>query len=109
LDKKLAVHGKAKPATIHSFSIATLLRNPGSAAFPEPLRIPDAYEYRELVRRHLARRVRVGVRQLDDLVREMAARWESLDPAELAVITAEGRATRLIEACAAGPRGPRRC
>src|SRR5215831_7916015 len=34
LDKKLAAHGKLKPQTIHSFSIATLLRNPGSAAFP---------------------------------------------------------------------------
>jgi superfamily I DNA/RNA helicase len=92
LDEKLAVHGKAKPATIHSFSIATLLRNPGSAAFPQPLRVPDDYEYGELVRPHLARRVGVNVRQFDDLVREMAARWESLNPAELPVVTAEVRA-----------------
>lgn len=91
LDQKLENHGKAKPATVHSFSIATLLRNPGSAQFPQPLRIPDEYE-RNLIRTHLARLVGVQVYRLDDLVREMAARWESLDPAETPHVTAEERA-----------------
>jgi DNA helicase II / ATP-dependent DNA helicase PcrA len=92
LAKKLPIHGKIKPATIHSFSIATLLRNPGCAPFPQPLRIADRYEYEELVRPHLARRSGVNVSRLDDLVREMAAKWESLNPLELPEVTADERA-----------------
>jgi DNA helicase-2/ATP-dependent DNA helicase PcrA len=92
LDKKLAAHGKLKPQTIHSFSIAILLRNPGSAPFPSPLRIPDDYETSRLVRPHLARLSGVSITQIKDLILEMAAKWESLDPAELPEITAEERA-----------------
>lgn len=92
LDKKLVNHGKARPATVHSFSIATLLRNPGAAAFPTPLRIPDDYEYKRLVRPHLARQSGTGVRRLDELVREMAAKWESLVPDEIPEISPEERA-----------------
>ena len=57
-----------------------LLRNPGAGDLPEPLRIADDWEYANLVRPTLARRVGVGVRRLDRLVREMAANWESLRP-----------------------------
>lgn len=92
LARKLPVHGKAKPATIHSFAIATLLANPGSAPFPGPLRIPDEYEYEELIRPHLARRSGVRVLRLDLLVREMAAKWESLNPEERPGVTPEERA-----------------
>src|SRR3990172_3029247 len=74
LTKKLA-EGQAQilgqPSTIHSFSISSLLRNPGCASFPDPLRIPDDFEYDTLIRPHLARRVHVGVRKLDTLVAEM--------------------------------------
>jgi len=92
LGKKLPLHGNIKPATVHSFSIATLLQNPGCAPFPEPLRMADKYEYDELVRPHLARRARTRVLRLDELVREMAAKWESLNPAELPDVTPEERA-----------------
>lgn len=92
LAKKLPTHGKIKPATVHSFSIATLLRNPGCAPFPQPLRIADKYEYDELVRPHLAKRAGMNVLRLDDLVREMAAKWESLNPLELPEVTSEDRA-----------------
>lgn len=95
LTKKLAegqAHILGRPSTIHSFSISSLLRNPGCASFPEPLRIPDDFEYDTLVRPHLARRVQVGVRKLDKLVAEMAAMWESLNPAEHANVTPEERA-----------------
>jgi superfamily I DNA/RNA helicase len=81
-----------RPSTIHSFSISALLQNPGSASFPEPLRIPDDYERKELIRPHLARQVGVGVYDLDDLIGEMAAKWESLNPFELSHITPETRA-----------------
>lgn len=95
LAKKLSVgqadtHGQ--PSTIHSFSISALLRNPGCASFPQPLRIPDDHEYNTLIRPHLARRVQVPVQKLDKLVTEMAAKWESLNPEEHPKITGEERA-----------------
>jgi len=85
LAKKVAEHPAAaaeRPSTIHSFAISVLLRNPGTGGFPEPLRIADPWEYANLVRPTLARRAGVGVRELDRLVREMAAAWESLEPEE---------------------------
>lgn len=81
-----------QPSTIHSFSISALLRNPGCASFPQPLRIPDDYEYNTLIRPHLARRVKVPVKKLDKLVAEMAAKWESLNPEEHPKVTGEERA-----------------
>lgn len=65
-------------STIHSFSISALMRNTGSATYPTPLRIPDRYEWKNLIRQHLARKTGVGVRQLGKLVNEMSAKWESL-------------------------------
>lgn len=70
----------ARPSTIHSFAISVLVRNPGATYIPEPLRIADTWEYKNIVRRTLARRVGVGPEWLDKLVREMAAGWESLTP-----------------------------
>ncbi len=83
LAKKVSEHPAAaaeRPSTIHSFAISVLLRNPGAADFPEPLRIADPWEYETLLRPTLARRVGIGVKELDRLVREMAAAWESLQP-----------------------------
>jgi DNA helicase-2/ATP-dependent DNA helicase PcrA len=68
----------AHPSTIHSFAISVLLRNPGTAGFPEPLRIADTWETKNIVRPTLAKRCRVGVRLLDKLLQEMASNWESL-------------------------------
>jgi DNA helicase-2/ATP-dependent DNA helicase PcrA len=85
LARKVSEHPAAaaeRPSTIHSFAISVLLRNAGTAGFPEPLRIADPWEYSNLVRPTLARRAGVGVRELDRLVREMAAAWESLQPEE---------------------------
>ena len=70
--------GAQQPSTIHSFAISILLRNPGTAGFPEPLRIADTWEMRKIVEPTLAARVGVGVRLLRDLVWEMGANWESL-------------------------------
>lgn len=67
-----------RPSTIHSFAISILLRNPGSGGFPEPLRIPDTWESKNLVRPNLAQRAGVSVRTLSKLIQEMASNWESL-------------------------------
>jgi DNA helicase-2/ATP-dependent DNA helicase PcrA len=95
LAKKVSEHPAAaaeRPSTVHSFAISVLVRNPGAAHFPSPLRIADGWEYRMIVRSTLARRAGVDVRTLDDLVREMAANWESLQPEENPVIPADMRA-----------------
>jgi DNA helicase-2/ATP-dependent DNA helicase PcrA len=80
------------PSTIHSFAISTLLRNSGCASFPSPLRIPDKFEYRNLIRPHLARMTGVGLIKFDKLVEEMAANWESLVPDQKPGVTPEERA-----------------
>jgi ATP-dependent DNA helicase UvrD/PcrA len=85
LAKKVSAQPAAaaeRPSTIHSFAISVLLRNPGTGGFPEPLRIADDWENDNLIRPTLARRAGVGVRELDRLIREMAAAWESLEPDE---------------------------
>lgn len=69
-----------RPSTIHSFAISILLQNPGTGNFPEPLRIADDWEYKNIVRPTLAQRAGVTVKKLDLLVQEMAAKWESLVP-----------------------------
>jgi DNA helicase-2/ATP-dependent DNA helicase PcrA len=69
-----------RPSTIHSFAISVLLRNPGAADFPIPLRMADDWEDDQLVRPTLAARAGVNVRMLDRLMHEMEANWQSLRP-----------------------------
>ena len=84
--------GMERPSTIHSFSISTLLRNPGCGGVILPLKIPDDYEYSMLIRPHLARILRMKSSRVELLVREMGAKWESLNPEERQEITARERA-----------------
>ena len=65
---------------MHSFAVSVLLRNGGAAPIPQPLRLADDWEQATLIRGHLAEILDIGVREVDRLLREMAARWESLDP-----------------------------
>lgn len=80
LAEKVAAHSQetVRPSTIHSFSISVLLQNPGTGGFPEPLRIPDMWEFQKIVRPTLARRTGVSVVTLGKLIQEMASNWESL-------------------------------
>jgi DNA helicase-2/ATP-dependent DNA helicase PcrA len=77
---------------MHSFALSILIRNPGCARFPSPLRIPDDYEYKQLIRPHLARLISVELKKLDKLVAEMSAMWTSLNPLELPEVSVEERA-----------------
>ena len=82
-----------RPSTVHSFSISALLRNPGAATFPEPLRIPDDWEQKALIWADLARLTGVTPTKIKKkLVPEMAAMWESLVPEEDQDITPAQRA-----------------
>ncbi|MFH1007350.1 MAG: UvrD-helicase domain-containing protein [Candidatus Latescibacterota bacterium] len=71
-----------KPSTIHSFAIALVLRNPGTADVPLPLRIMTDWEWDNLVRPRITKRLKLGKkwRDADLLRREKAAEWESLTP-----------------------------
>jgi superfamily I DNA/RNA helicase len=60
-----------RPSTIHSFAISVLLMNPGAARFPGTLRMADEWEYKEIVRPTRARRMDIGLRLIDLLMREM--------------------------------------
>jgi len=66
------------PSTVHSFAISILLRNPGTGGFPEPLRIPDSWEFKNVIRPSLAAKSGVRVKTLDKMIQEMAANWEAL-------------------------------
>lgn len=84
LAKKVSDHplgATQRPSTIHSFSISVLLQNPNTGNFHEPLRIADDWENDEIVFPTLARRANVHSNRLDNLIREMASNWESLQPA----------------------------
>lgn len=100
LARKVSAHPAAaaeRPSTIHSFAISVLLRNPGAGGFPEPLRIADDWEYKNIVRPTLAQRAGVGLKKLHRLVREMAANWESLHPETDAAVSVQER-TRFLGA-----------
>lgn len=84
LKDKVAEHPEVldPPSTVHSFAIATLLSNPGSSGLPEPIRIADDWEWKELVRVHLANLLDSNVRLVDRACAEMASNWESLEEFE---------------------------
>ena len=84
-------HDVPEPTTLHSFALSVLMRNPGLAPLPHPLRIPDEYERSKLIHPDLARRLRrqgfskATVNTVRALEHEMAAQWESLNPEYAAV------------------------
>ncbi len=79
-------------STIHAFSISILLANPGTSGLPEPIRIGDTWEWEELIRRWLARRLGLKVRVVEKLKQEMSAQWEALAPEYDETIPEEMRA-----------------
>src|ERR1039458_8385593 len=80
-----------RPSTIHSFAISSLLANRGAASYPQPLRLADRWEQREIVRRTLARRARVTLPVVDVLIRQLEANWQALTPEQEVRIPEETR------------------
>jgi DNA helicase II / ATP-dependent DNA helicase PcrA len=70
--------GSVRPSTIHSFAISLLLQNAGAGGFPEPLRIADTWEFKNIVRPTLAKRAGTTLKLLNKLIQEMGSNWESL-------------------------------
>jgi DNA helicase-2/ATP-dependent DNA helicase PcrA len=95
LAKKVSANPAAaaeRPSTIHSFAISVLLRNPGAGDLPQPLRLADDWERKNVLWPTLARRAGVRVDRLGRLEREMAANWESLEPGTDPRVVPEDRA-----------------
>jgi DNA helicase-2/ATP-dependent DNA helicase PcrA len=84
LKEKVAEHPEVldDPSTVHSFAIATLLANPGSSGLPEPIRIADDWEWKELIRVHLGYLIDCTVHLVDQARAEMGSNWESLEESE---------------------------
>jgi DNA helicase-2/ATP-dependent DNA helicase PcrA len=84
LEEKLAEHDEdlGRPTTVHSFAISTLLSNPATSALPEPIRIADDWEWKELIRVHLKALVGCDVPRIERAQAELASNWESLEPSE---------------------------
>ena len=62
LAHKVSEHPDAhvdKPSTVHSFAISVLLANSGSETFPDPLRVADDWEMKNLIAPDLAAMVGV--------------------------------------------------
>jgi DNA helicase-2/ATP-dependent DNA helicase PcrA len=79
-------HEVDEPTTVHAFALSILMRHPDKCSLPMPLRIPDSWELRQLVQPDLARRLTAyghpaDSREVSKLMAEMAAGWESMDPA----------------------------
>ena len=91
LREKVAQHPETleSPSTVHSFSITTLLTNPGISGLPEPLRIADDWEWAKLIREHFKTLVNCDVRDIDRARAEMASNWESLEPIEISELPEE--------------------
>ena len=74
------------PATVHSHALSVLMRMDGHG-LPQPLRIPDSWETKQLIYPHLSRLLRdLGYDDatpglIGKLEREMGAGWETLDEA----------------------------
>lgn len=86
-DAELTGLGVVRPATVHSFALSTLLRV-GQSTLPPSFRIPGKWETEELIRPHLANRLKSEGHQratpsvIKRIETEMSAGWQSLDPRE---------------------------
>lgn len=87
-----AGHDIILSSTIHSFAISVLLKNSGTSGLPEPLRIADDWEWKELIRKDLARRLSTTATMVNKLKNEMSAHWESLLPEKDVSVAEEIRA-----------------
>lgn len=83
-DSELAALGGSPPSTVHAFALSLLMREAG-AGLPSPLRIPDSWEAKNLVRPGLSRGLKAQGYDdatptlVEKLEREMAAAWQALD------------------------------
>lgn len=67
-------------ATLHSFALRHLVRYQDEVdALPLPIRVADDWEEANIIRRDLADILSIGVRDIDELLKALAADWEKLN------------------------------
>jgi len=65
-------------STLHSFALRQLLRNAPSTQLPQPLRIADDYEERQIIIEELSDLIGKRVRETQKLLSELSADWQRL-------------------------------
>lgn len=79
LQKELGQGPRPRISTLHSFALQQLLKGQSVVDLPEPLRIADDWEERWIILEDLKRMIGLRkVDQVDDLMKEMSADWQSL-------------------------------
>ena len=70
---------KPRVMTLHSFALQTILRHPTRTLLPQPIRIADDYEEREIIREDLKAILGLHrVNEAEDLLNQLSADWERL-------------------------------
>jgi len=72
--------GLPRVSTLHSFALRQLLRNASLTHLPQPLRIVDDYEERQIIIEELSDLTSKNVRRTQKLLNELSADWQRLAP-----------------------------
>lgn len=70
--------GLPRISTLHSFALRQILRNASLTRLPQPLRIADDYEEREIIIEEIRDLVGKNVKETKNLLKELSADWEKL-------------------------------
>jgi len=65
-------------STLHSFALRQILRNASLTTLPQPLRIADDYEERQIIIEELSDLIGVNVRETQKLLNELSSDWQKL-------------------------------
>ena len=65
-------------STLHSFALRQILRNASSTKLPQPLRIADDYEERQIIIEEISDLIGKNVRETKKLLNELSADWQKL-------------------------------
>lgn len=65
-------------STLHSFALRQILRNASLTKLPQPLRIADDYEERQIIIEEISDLIGNNVRETQKLLNELSADWQNL-------------------------------
>lgn len=65
-------------STLHSFALRQILRNASLTTLPQPLRIADDYEERQIIIEELSDLIGENVRETQNLLNELSSDWQKL-------------------------------
>jgi DNA helicase-2/ATP-dependent DNA helicase PcrA len=66
-------------STLHSFALKTLLRYASGTSLPQPIRIADDYEEKQIIREDIKNLMGLRrIRQAEELIQQLSSDWEQL-------------------------------